>query len=68
MFIKYVLGDKIMEKVLKVGLGTFLVLEILALLTHLDVLMNYVGNIFGALVPIFIMIAAIIWMVKSLFR
>lgn len=57
-----------MEKVLKVGLGTFLVLEILALLTHLDVLMNYVGNIFGALVPIFIMIAAIIWMVKSLFR
>lgn len=49
-------------------MGTFLVLEALAIITHLNILIGYVGNVFVALLPGFFIILAIIWMIKAIFR
>lgn len=57
-----------MEKIVKVVLLTLLVLEILAIITHMDALLGYVGNVFTALIPGFIMIVVMIWLIKSLFK
>ena len=54
-------------RILKICLITLLVLEVLAIVTHFDELLIYTGNIVSAFMPIFIMAAAIVWMIKKIF-
>lgn len=55
-------------RILKLCLITLIVLEVLAIITHFDELLSYTGSVFGAFIPLFIMAAAIIWMIKKIFR
>lgn len=54
-------------RILKLCLGTLLVLEVLAIVTHFNELLGYTGNIVSAFMPIFIMAAAIVWLLKKIF-
>lgn len=54
-------------RVVKLCLITLLVLEVLAIITHFDSLLSYTGNVFNAYMPIFIMAAAIVWLLKLIF-
>ena len=52
-------------KYVKLCLITLLVLEVLAIATHLNELMSLTGNVFNALLPIFAILAVIVWMIKG---
>ena len=39
-----------------------------AFVVHFNELLGYIGSAFVALVPIFIIIAVIIWLLRSIFR
>lgn len=54
-------------RIAKLCMFTLLVLEVLAIIIHFDELLSYTGNIFGAFMPIFIMAAAIVWLIKKIF-
>ena len=54
-------------RILKLFLITLLVLEVLAIVTHFSELLSYTGNIVGAFMPIFIVAAAIVWLLKRIF-
>lgn len=53
--------------ILKLCLITALVLEVLAIITHFNVLLKIAGNVVYAFMPIFIIAGAIVWMVKRIF-
>ena len=55
-------------RMIKLCVITFLVLEILAFLVHFNELLNYIGNVFMAFIPIFIIIVAVFWMIRAMFR
>lgn len=55
-------------RVIKLCVATLLVLEVLAFVVHFNELLGYIGSAFVALVPIFIIIAVIIWLLRSIFR
>lgn len=54
-------------RILKLCLITLLVLEVLAIVTHFGELLSYTGSIVSAFMPIFIMAAAIVWLLKKIF-
>lgn len=55
-------------RILKLCLITLLVLEVLAIVTHFSELLSYTGSIVSAFMPIFIMAAAIVWLLKKYFN
>ena len=55
-------------RILKLCAITLLVLVVLSFIVHFNELLNYVGNSIVALLPIIITIAAIIWLMKTIFR
>lgn len=54
--------------VLKLYLVTLIGLELIAFIVHFNELLNYIGNAFMAFMPSFIMIVAMIWLVRSIFK
>lgn len=54
-------------RILKLSLVTLLVLEVMAIVVHFDELLGYTGNVVNAFMPIFIMAAAIVWIIKKIF-
>ncbi len=52
---------------IKICLITLLVLEVLAIVTHFNELLSYTGNVVNAFMPVFVMAAVIIWMIKRIF-
>ena len=54
-------------RIVKLYLITLLVLEVLAIITHFSELLSYTGNIINAFMPVFIMAAAIVWLIKKIF-
>lgn len=54
-------------RIVKLCVITLLVLEVLAIVTHFNELLSYTGNVISAFMPIFIMAAAIIWLIKKIF-
>lgn len=54
-------------RIIKLCLITLLALEVLAIIAHFDKLLSYTGNVFGAFIPIFIMAAAMVWLIKKIF-
>ncbi|WP_162610633.1 hypothetical protein [Blautia sp. An249] len=56
-----------MMRIVKLCLITLLVLEVLAIIAHFDELLSFTGNMVGAFMPVFIMMAALIWMIKKIF-
>lgn len=57
-----------MGNMLKIVIGTFLALEILAIITHFGELVDYVGSVFSAVLPVFIIFIGIVWMIKSIIK
>lgn len=54
-------------RILKICLVTLLVLEVLAIVVHFNELLSYTGNIVSAFMPIFIVAAAIVWLLQKIF-
>lgn len=54
--------------VLKLYLVTLIGLELVAFIIHFNELLNYIGSAFMAFMPSFIMIVAMIWLVRSIFK
>lgn len=52
-------------RIVKLCVITLLVLEVLAIITHFDELLNYTGNIFKLFMPIFIIAVGIVWLIKK---
>lgn len=57
-----------METAIKLGIITIVILEVLSIITHLDILVAFVGESIMSLIPMFIMIAVIIYLIRMIFR
>lgn len=55
-------------RMLKLCAITLLVLEVIAIVVHFDELLTYTGNVISSCIPLFVIAAVIIWMVKQFFK
>lgn len=55
-------------RMLKLYAITLLVLEVIAIAVHFDELLTYTGSVISSCIPLFIMAAVIIWMIKQFFK
>lgn len=55
-------------RMVKLCVITLIVLEILAIVTHFDVLLRYTGSVISAFMPIFIIGIGFVMILKSVFK
>lgn len=57
-----------MEKIFKLTVISLIVLELLAIFTHLDILVAYIGESIMAFLPVLITLLGLVYLVKALFK